>query len=317
MTLVVAPLAAVLIQVFFKLFKPPVPVRVVDWGRRLNKVFDRIRTLSPLKQYALGLAVTILWVTAVMTPTVFEHLSRPDDAEASLHWFVPIHDPFADPSRVERTLAEFERARRHLVSQWSIREVGQPISLHLYRSSREYTASTGVSWAGGHARCFDDGVTIGVPLEQASNVFDNSPPSRTPLHEMVHATMCQKSGRRQFYSIPLWFHEGMAEFYEHEGLKQLPRRVAKRLWVWLKRQDLLIPDEFCTYNYVAEGPRTEISLFYRTTLEFVRSLEAGHGMHTFHTLVDRVASGHAFEDSLYDHFGGSCQELYTEWVQSL
>ena len=88
-------------------------------------------------------------------------------------------------------------------------------------------ATSGFEWSGGYTSCQEEGVTVGVPLENASNVLEELPASRTPLHEMVHATWCQSLTRDLFRSIPRWFHEGMAQWYENEGRRQFSGQSAK------------------------------------------------------------------------------------------
>ena len=57
---------------------------------------------------------------------------------------------------------------------------------------------------------------------------------------MVHATWCQSLGRSSFESIPRWFHEGMAQWYENQGWRQFPDRAMNRGAVWMDRGNLLL-----------------------------------------------------------------------------
>ena len=307
MTTVVAPLVALPIATRLALIKPRSTSRSDEWIKRHPRKVALIFTVSVL--LIVGLA---------MGPRFIEHHSRGGDAETALQSFVPIHEAGVDAAKVERTLAEFERARRHLADKWQVPDSSPPIPLYLFRDIREYKAymaTFGREWSGGHATCLDDGVTIGVPLEDASNVFEESPASRTPLHEMVHAIWCQSLGRSSYSSIPRWFHEGMAQWYANEGWRQFPERATNRWAVWIGRGDLLPATEFCSYT--SGGSRTDIWLLYSTSWEFTRSLEAGHGIQSLNAVVEDVGAGKSFGDSLRDRFGGSCTELYATWVQGL
>ena len=172
MTMVVAPLVALPVATRLALIKPRRVTRSDDWMKR-----------HPRKAalFYIGLvAASLLMMAIAMSPRIIEHRSRGSDAEVALQSFVPIHEAGADPAKVERTLAEFERARSHLANKWQVPDTSPPISLYLFRDMREYKAYMAVfgrEWSGGHATCLDGGATIGVPLEDASNVFEESPAS--------------------------------------------------------------------------------------------------------------------------------------------
>ena len=307
MTTVVAPLVALPIATSLALIKPRRASRSDEWMK-----------CHPRKA-ALILTVAILLLVGVaMSPRIIEHRSLGGDSEAALQSFFPVYGAGVDPAKVDRTLAEFERARRHLADKWQVPDTGSPISLYLFRDIREYKAymaPAGFDWSGGYASCLKDGVTIGVPLEDASNVLEESPASRTPLHEMVHATWCQSLGRSSYSSIPRWFHEGMAQWFANEGWREFPERAMNRWSVWIGRGSLLSTTEFC--GYTSGGSRADIRLLYSTSWEFIRSLEAGYGIQSLNEVVDDVRSGKSFNDSLLDRFAGSCGELYAVWSQIL
>ena len=307
MTTVVAPLVALPIATRLWLIKPRCASRSDDWMKR-----------HPRKTALILTVATLLLVGGAVSPRIIEHRSRGGDAEAALQSFFPTFGAGVDPAKVERTLAEFERTRSHLADKWQMPDSSPTISLYLFRDIREYKvhmATIGREWSGGFASCQDDGVIIGVPLEDASNVFEESPASRTPLHEMVHATWCQSLGRSSYSSIPRWFHEGMAQWFANEGWRQFPERAKNRWSVWIGRGSLLSTTEFC--GYTSGGSRADIRRLYSTSWEFIRSLEAGYGIQSLNEVVDDVRFGKSFNDSLLDRFGGPCGELYAAWSQSL
>ena len=276
MAMIVAPLSALPLAIGISLVKPS----------RVNRA-EKAKQRISWKTVALLLVLPLPMIAAAMGPRMADHLTRSVDAEASLRTFGPIYPLDVDPARVERTLAEFERARRQLEGEWPVPESSPRITLHLFRDLHEYRALTGLDWYGGHASCSEHGVTIGVPLEEAPSLFDEeAPASRTLIHEMVHATWCQSLGPLAFRSIPRWLHEGMASHYENEGFRQLPQRMLNRAAVWLQRDDLLSPSRFC--GYTSGGRRAEVELLYGSAWEFVRSLEAAHGKQPLKSLLEDV-----------------------------
>ena len=288
MTKVVAPLVALPIAIRLALIKRHSDSRSNGWTKRHGR------------KAILLFVVAILPVMGfAMSPAIIEHRSRSQDAEAALQSFIPIHESDVDHARLERTLAEFERARRNLADLWSIPDSSPRISLYLFRDLRQYkgyVTTMGLDWSGGYAICQEDGVTIGVPLEEASNVFEESPASRTPLHEMVHATWCQKLGQGSYRSIPKWFHEGMAQWHDSASFRQFLDRALNRWMVWLSRGSVMSATEFC--GYTSGGSHAEIRLLYGTSWEFIRSLETSHGIQRLNSVIGDVGAGKDFDESL-------------------
>ena len=260
--------------------------------------------------------LTMLGFLAAME--IIESVTRPQDAEAARESFSVKYAPGVDPARLERTLAEFERIRLDLAEQWTVPDSSPLIRLHLLRDAydyREHTLSTtGIEWSSGHAFCSENDVTIVVPLEEIPSMMDAQPISTTPAHEMVHAIWCQKLDADLFWSIPRWFHEGMAERYGNERALERWKKALNRWMVWIYQDDLLPVAQFC--NYQPTGNLTEIGLFYDASWEFIRSLEARHGIQALNSIVEDVGGGKAFDHSLRDRLGGTCDELYREWTQS-
>ena len=187
--------------------------------------------------------------------------------------------------------------------------------LHLFQDIGEYRKSTGSNWSSGFAMCQEDAVIIGVPLEEASNLLNEDPHSGTPMHEMVHGMMRQFLGHTSYTSIPSWFHEGVAQFYGNLEASRIADRVLNRITVWLDRENLLESEVFCEQR--VNGPRSKVVIFYRTSWEFVRSLEAEYGRHTINAIIDDVSNGVPFDASLTGRPGRTCTVLYEEWAQSL
>ena len=303
----VALCVTLLLNVFFG--------RVVAWLEiRLNDL--RPLKLSPRVGRVLsGLGALVMVGFSLGTLVWFNlHQSRTiADAEAALANFQVQVAEGLDRSNLNQTLAEFESARRSLEQEWPNLGDNSPITLRLFSSFEEYHAVTGRHYSAGEAFCPPTGAVVWLPLEEAIELPGENDHTRTSLHEMVHAMMCQYLGHEAFYSIPRWFHEGMAELYENEA-KHFSIRVENRIRVWFYRDKLFPAEIFCTEPFMR--PETEFGLFYMTVLEFARSLETEHGRDSLLGVVNDVQDGISFEESLQNRFGTTCVELYSDWLAS-
>ena len=291
---------------------------LVDFfGYLQSKVTDNCgKTHLPKWLIVLGCLLLVV-IPAVSLLSMFSERShRTSDATAALQSFELIYSSGTDDPGIQRTLAELERARRQLDGQWPTSTNSQPIALYLFRDAEDFRTQLQLGdWSGGATYCSDTGPSIGVPLEAASSWLSELPASRTPMHEMVHAMICQSLGRQAFHSIPRWFHEGMAQLFDGEGSSQSWERVLNRSFVWREREELMGPELFCGYH--AKGPASETLPFYSTAWEFLRVLDARKGRSALNGVVEDIASGVAFENSFRSRFGGTCKELYGKWSQSL
>ena len=286
-------------------------------NRRASRQFQanlsrrqRLGVLVFVTVAAIGCATGLwMWIDSKHSRTIA-------DAEAArLHFNVTNYGQDFHQSKTNQTLAEFERARRRLEQEWPRPDTVSPISVHLFRDIEDYHANTGRSLSRGLAWCQPTGAVVAVPLEEAMAFLAENDYTRTPMHETVHAMMCQSLGDRAFYSIPRWFHEGMAETYENEGSYQRVDRALVRFFFWIMSDDdIMYPQVFC--GEPLDDPASDMVLFNRIAMEFVRALVGDHDGDTLNELVEDVGNGIAFEDSLYNHFGGTCVELYSDWVKS-
>ena len=246
---------------------------------------------------------------------ILERGPRAADADAARQRFV-VPDTSRFPSDdVERALAEFERAARRLEGLWPSMEGRGPVVLELYPNLEEYRAERGLQWSRGSVECREHETVISVPLEDASGIMTGGPHSSpAPLHEMVHAMVCQSLGAEAMLSIPSWYHEGLAQLHAHRGFDGIGDRVFNRLVVWVKRGDRLSPERLC-YGKPSSSA-DESSYFYDVSWEFIRYLGVHHGVDDLNGVVEDVGDGMGFGDSLRTRFGGECAGLYAKWLES-
>ena len=239
--------------------------------------------------------------------------------EARIRFAVTLYPglgPEFNPEAVNQTLRELEDSFQRLQNTWVLPEMSNKIRVWLFRNLQDYQTITGNQDAGGHASCPSElGPAIVIPLERAPSAATDDNFSRTPMHEMVHALMCQSLGNEAFYSIPRWYLEGVAQRYEMEGISRIMSRVQKRTSLWLSKTSLMAPDRFCARR-LRTRDELEHALFYETSREFVNSLEARHGIEALNLMADDVRTGATFNESLEKRMGGSCNELYMKWKVS-
>ena len=225
------------------------------------------------------------------------------------------------PEAVNQTLAELEDSFQDLKDYWTQPYQAPRIKVWLFRDLKNYQLQMNKDLAGGHVWCSFEidsvelGPIIAIPLEKAPSATGADNLSRTPTHEMVHALMCQSVGKEAFYSIPRWFHEGMAERFETEGLLRFGTRATERIRLWMRIQNSPEADRFCARHFSERGEADQ-SVFYRTSHEFIRSLESRYGLQNLNLIVEDVRTGTPFDESMKARLGGTCTELYGQWKDS-
>ena len=206
-------------------------------------------------------------------------------------------------AQVNQTLAELYEAYEQLGRELPKPVREDPISVHLFRNLQEYRAITATPGAFGSVLCNATGTHLAIPLEDVPELLSEDE-SRTTVHEMVHALTCQALGPKATHSVSRWFHEGIAQLYESDGPGKFNGTV-NRIIVWFKRHDLMSAHPFCSASTWASP--AEMTLFYRTSLEFVRTLESQHGRDKLIAVMESVQNR---------HLEGSCDELYERWLAS-
>ena len=278
---------------------------------------------SPLER-GQGIALIIIGVLGVVLPFIILFLEREitemrneSKAERAKSRFAITHHLGGGPEfgkeSLEQTLAELEDSYLQLRRNWTIHQETERINIWLFRDLQAYSEATEQDDATGHVWCsHDQGPVISIPLEEAPSASKQDNFSRTPMHEMVHALICQGLGRERFIAIPSWFHEGIATRYETEGFLRVKMRIEIRVATWLKRNELLDQERFCT-----ESPqrmsRLDAVLFYASAHEFVRFLQSKYELSSINMVVEDVRTRLPFEESIQKRFGGTCQEIYGDW----
>ena len=282
--------------------------RKLRWPRlpRLGLLAKRITVAVFLTTFLSLIAFGAYWIHGESGRIA----SRADMARQEFEVF--LYGTGFEEAQVNQTLSELQEAYEDLIREMPKQIREDRISVHLYRDLWAYQTFTFNPGTLGSVLCIATDNILAIPLEEILPLFSEDE-SRTPVHEMVHALMCQALEEEAFHSIPRWFHEGMAQLYESDGPGRFSATM-NRIAVWLERNDLMDAQPFCSASTWAS--QAEKVRFYGTSLEFVRTLESQHGREELIGVIQRVQGGETFEESLKDQLGGTCEELYAQWLAS-
>ena len=103
-------------------------------------------------------------------------------------------------AQVNQTLAELHEAYEHLGREFPKQIRKSSISVYLFRNLLEYRTIAARPGTFGFVQCTATGTLLAIPLEYIPDLFAEDE-SRTPMHEMVHALMCQALGSEPFHSV--------------------------------------------------------------------------------------------------------------------
>jgi hypothetical protein len=184
-----------------------------------------------------------------------------------------------------------------------------------------YVDVEGYQWAAtmpervwGDARCPGGRPVIRLPAKTPhDSPFGQL--STGPKHELVHAAVCAMVGEEGMSSIPLWFHEGVADFLASDGLSRIQIRNHAKSVVWRTRNSLPAAAAICrtTPGHLDMLPET----FYPVAEQFVGALTARYGPEWYVLVLDRMTGTVDFDGAFEAATGGSCEAEYERWVRRL
>ncbi len=137
----------------------------------------------------------------------------------------------------------------------------------------------------------------------------------TLVHEYVHAVMDELGSFNQ-RSLPVWMHEGLAEYIEwrSEGAEGPPKAYATAL------QQLALQNQLPRLEEMSDGPLIATrnpGLSYALAAVAVRRLVENRGMAEVIDLIRDCGRGTSFEKALESHFGTTVARLDEDLTSSL
>ncbi len=153
------------------------------------------------------------------------------------------------------------------------------------------------------------GLSLIILTLSAPTTWERPPIDRVLLHEWSHIALYRATAGRP---VPLWFNEGLAI---HEARERSMDRV-RTLWEGTVR-DTLIPLDSLSARFPSRP--NSVDLAYAESADFVGWLfERGDaGSAEVGRMLERIAGGQGFEESISQTFSAGIGQLEDEWRAEL
>ncbi len=241
-----------------------------------------------------------------------QNLTRRADAEArflthgSGH-FIVRYPPDADAEVVRLALTILEDAYADVTADLGIAPRTQA-QVVLYEGA-EFQRVTGAhSWVGA---LYHNGV-LRVPVRNLQR--HRATAERVLAHEFTHHVL-----RERTPSLPIWWHEGIAQHVEKDA--SAGRRRRAEIGASFKRQKevsrLLTLDELRRLKISTVKNAGTVNLFYAQALHFTGWLVDRFGAGALPSFLTALGTGTDIDAAAKRAFGSSVAELYTLWHASI
>ena len=203
------------------------------------------------------------------------------------------------PKAVTRSiLAQLEKAHLLLAREFGSSPPGDIIVI-LYSRMDFHRVTGWPKWAGG---IFDGKIRIpvkGLSVERDAAVLD-------PIlrHELTHSFLRSLVERR----LPLWFEEGLAEYFERRGWEEDERRTLQQ-----KHKS------FPSLTHISRSLRSggeSVEDAYDAASEVVGSLIAEKGFSVVVAMLDEMGGGMTFEEALREEAELDLNDLHNFWISA-
>ncbi|MDJ0522665.1 MAG: tetratricopeptide repeat protein [Planctomycetota bacterium] len=239
-------------------------------------------------------------------------LQRRADAEAKFltHGsgnFVVRYPPDADAGIVRLAITILEDAYAHVTSDLGIAP-RTPAQVVLYEGA-EFQRVTGAhSWVGA---LYHNGV-LRVPTRNLQR--HRSTAERVLAHEFTHHVLRERNP-----SLPIWWHEGIAQYVENDHASGVRRRaeIGEQLAAQKERSRLLTLDELRRLRITNVKNAGTVQLFYAQALHFTGWLVDRFGSGALPSFLTALGTGTDIDAAAKRAFGADVTELHRAWEASL
>lgn len=216
------------------------------------------------------------------------------------------HDEIEE-SRVERSARKIQETLEGFRNQYQSSKSGTPLrELHLYANHDSFTQQT---MSDNNTAAFFD--PSGPSIYMPADLYFMQP--EAILHETMHAFMYEILGGK-FREIPLWFHDGYAQYFSMNWLDLIDKRVQTKLFLWDNKPNDLQAIDFLLNRYVYPTDSTKKDLFYKSSFAFVDFLESTTGNKFYVQVLKDMLNGRSFNVAVNERAGISLHSIYFDWV---
>lgn len=271
--------------------------------KQLNKETNR-------KIYIYAFLIIVLMFGGVF---VYSRIQSSNDKQYyeshSIEFSVIEHDEVKE-TMVYANVRRIHSSLEALRSGYSIDAVGVSLKeIHLYANHDSFIRQTGASEDTAAFFRFRDGVpAIYLP----ANLYLIQPESI--LHEVMHSFVYEVIGE-SFREIPLWLHDGYAQYASTSWYDLIEERIKTKSSLWYDKPQELQEPTFILYrsNYPSD-PKSK-KLFYQTSFAFVDFLELKTSHNLFPQILNDTSKGKPFNLTISEILGISLDSLYYEWIK--
>jgi len=217
------------------------------------------------------------------------------------------YDPDTNPDTVRLALTLLEDAYVRVTADLGLTpETSARVVLY---EGAEFQRVTGAyAWVGA---LYNNG-TLRVPMRNLQR--HRSTASRVLAHEFAHHVL-----RERIPALPIWWHEGIAQYVEDQDGASAARReaIARRLALQKRDSRLLRLDEMRNLKIASVANAGTVQLFYSQALSFVIWLVDAYGTGALPTFLTALGTGTDLDAASRNAFGADVAALWTRWEEGL
>ena len=286
-------------------------ISIIISFRIKDDIFTSVQTRKTHTKKYMPLVLLFLLVGVLLGGRLLCIRVRAEDdkrwfEDHSVEFAVIKHDEI-DESRVMRSARKIQETLEGFRNQYQTSKSGTPLrELNLYANHDSFTQQT---MSDNNTAAFFD--PRGPSIYMPADLYFMQP--EAILHETMHSFMYEILGEK-FREIPLWFHDGYAQYFSMNWLDLIGKRVQTKLFLWENKPNDLQAIDFLLNRYVYPTDSTKKDLFYKSSFAFVDFLESRTGNKFYIQVLNDMLNGRSFNIAVNERAGISLNSIYFDWV---